>query len=86
MPNPLSIKSVSAARLGNPMVGLGSTLATGMAVFALLGVYIGKKTGHVALGSVLGVFLGLFFCGYEVWKLVRKNRRDAGPTGDQDHG
>ncbi len=60
------------------MIGLGSTLTVGMAVFTLGGLYIGNLLDRTTEGILAGVFLGLFFCGYEVWKSVRKMNREAG--------
>lgn len=60
---------------------LGTQLAAGMAVFAGLGIYIDKRRGGGQAGTLAGIFLGLFYGGYEVWKLVRSlNENDrSGP-------
>ena len=51
---------------------LGLTMAVGVGVFAYLGYFIGKKFGKEDAGVLVGIFLGLFYCGYEVWKLIKK--------------
>ncbi len=55
-----------------PAISLGLNMAGGMTFFTLLGYWMGKKFNHEywLLG---GIFLGLFYCGYEVWKLIRNN-------------
>jgi len=53
------------------MVGTGTTLAVAMAFFPMLGYYLGHKYDRLVLGILSGVFLGLFFCAYEVWKVTR---------------
>jgi hypothetical protein len=56
----------------NNAVALGSTMTGGMLVFAGAGIYADRRFGrHDGLFTLAGMFLGLFFCGYEVWKLVR---------------
>lgn len=56
---------------------LGTQLAVGMAVFAGVGHYIDRRQGTGSTWTLLGVFLGLFYCAYEVWKLVRRIQEDA---------
>ena len=55
---------------------LGLQMAVGMAVFAGGGHWIDQKRGGGNLFTLLGVFLGLFYMGYEVWKLVRDLKDD----------
>jgi len=55
------------------LLSLGLNMAVGMAVFSFLGYYIDKKTGERGFWTLGGMFLGLLYCGYEVWKLVRRN-------------
>lgn len=59
------------------MIGLGSTLTVGMAGFTLAGYYLGRRYDHLVPGILIGVAFGLFFCGYEVWKLVRRKDRSS---------
>lgn len=63
-------------------ISLGTNLAVGMAVFASLGYFIDKRTGGGSLFTLMGIFLGLFYGAYEVWKTVKGlNRQD-----DAGHG
>lgn len=55
---------------------LGTQLAVGMVVFTLLGAWVDRKRGGGYGFTLGGVFLGLFYCGYEVWKLVRELERN----------
>lgn len=56
---------------------LGTQLAAGMAVFAGLGIYVDHRRGGGEAGTLIGIFLGLFYGAYEVWKLVRSLNDDA---------
>ncbi len=49
-------------------------MAVGVAFFSFLGYSIDQKTGGGQLWTLGGIFVGLFYCGYEVWKIVRKNK------------
>ncbi len=51
---------------------LGITMAVGVGVFTYLGYRIGKKLGKEEAGTLIGIFVGLFYCGYEVWKLIKR--------------
>ena len=52
---------------------LGFNMAAGMGIFTYIGYKIDEKTGGGQGWTLAGIFMGLFYCGYEVWKLVRKN-------------
>ena len=51
-------------------------MAAGMAVFSGLGYYIDQKRGVGMEFTLSGMFLGLFYCGYEVWKLTRRDNQE----------
>jgi hypothetical protein len=53
-------------------VVLGYQLTAGMLIFTLIGYWIGGKTGATQTGTLAGMFMGLLYGGYEVWKLVRQ--------------
>jgi len=55
------------------LLNLGLNMAVGMAAFSLAGYYLDQKTGEKGYWTLGGMFLGLFYCGYEVWKLIRRN-------------
>jgi F0F1-type ATP synthase assembly protein I len=52
-------------------LSLGTNLAVGMAVFTALGWWIDKKRGGGSAFTLAGIFLGLIYGGYEVWKTVK---------------
>ncbi len=53
-------------------VAFGYTFAAGMFVFTMIGYYIDKKRGGDGGWTLAGMFLGLGYGGYELWKLVRQ--------------
>ena len=60
-----------------PAIALGTNIAAGMILFSLLGYYIDSKVGGTKQFWTLGgMFLGLLYSGYEVWKVVRVMDRD----------
>ena len=65
-------------------VSLGINLAVGMAVFAGLGYYIDQKRGDGQTFTLLGIFLGLFYIGYEIWKLTRSSASDTSSPSNND--
>jgi len=55
------------------MVTLGLNMAVGMGIFTFIGYFIDQKKGSEPIGTLVGAFLGLFYCGYEVWKIIRRS-------------
>ena len=55
---------------------LGFNMLGGMVFFSLLGYYIDQKSGGGQAWTLGGMFLGLFYCGYEVWKIVRHAEKE----------
>lgn len=73
----LKDKPAGSARKYAAGVSLGWNMAVGMAVFTLIGYIIDQKIGSDQFWTLIGIFMGLFYCGYEVWKLVRNtNTKD----------
>ncbi len=63
-------------------LSLGLNMATGVAVFTLAGYWLDQKRGGGKAWTLCGVFLGLFYGAYEVWKEVRRlNRKTAEEKG-----
>jgi len=63
-------------------LSFGTTFAAGMAVFTALGWWIDRKRGGGQAFTLAGIFAGLFYGGYELWKLVRAIQdEDARKTG-----
>jgi F0F1-type ATP synthase assembly protein I len=50
---------------------VGTNLITGLVGLSLLGYYIDYRRGGGKAWTLGGFFVGLVYCGYEVWKLVR---------------
>ena len=61
--------AVQASR-ANPAVGFGSSFALAMALFAWGGYRLDVKTGQLPVFTLTGVFLGLVYGAYEVWKCL----------------
>ena len=58
---------------------LGLNFAVGMALLSYLGHKLDEKQGGGNTWALCGIFLGLIYGGYEVWKLARNTNAD-----DQD--
>jgi hypothetical protein len=48
------------------------SIVGGMIGCSLLGYVIGRKMGDYLTGTLIGMFMGLAYCGYEIWKVIRK--------------
>ena len=59
-----------------PDVSIGLNMAAGMIFFAFLGNLFDRNRGQGYAGTLVGMFMGLFYCGYEVWKLVRNSNQE----------
>ena len=57
--------------IGSQALGLGTQLAAGMIFFAGLGYYADRRRGGGVFFTVCGMFAGLGYGAYEVWKLIR---------------
>ncbi len=63
----------------SPALALGTNLAAGMIVCTYLGITIDKKIhSDDQYFTLAGMFLGLFYAAYEVWKIIRET-----PAGDE---
>jgi ATP synthase protein I len=51
---------------------LGLDFAVGMAIFAFGGYWLDRRQGTGEFWTLCGVFVGLLYGAYEVWKLVRQ--------------
>ncbi len=69
-------KNDKPTRGARQAIALGTNLVAGMLVCAGLGYYIDLKTGGGHGWTLGGMFLGLAYCFYEVWKVVRQIRRE----------
>jgi len=59
-----------------PNITFGINIAAGMALFTIIGNWIDKKLGDQHFWIFIGIFLGLFYSGYEIWKLIRQGNND----------
>jgi len=54
-----------------PALSLGVNMAAGMGIFTFIGFKIDEKRGGGTAWTMAGIFCGLLYCGYEVWKIIR---------------
>jgi len=58
------------------LVNLSLNLTAGMIFFSGIGYLIDQKTNNRQMGWTLGgMFMGLVYCGYEIWKILRKGNQ-----------
>jgi F0F1-type ATP synthase assembly protein I len=76
-------KGDEAIRRASPAVGFGTSFAVGMALFALGGHWLDKKTGHESLFTLIGVGLGLLYGVWELWKLIAMTNEQARSDRDK---
>jgi len=50
---------------------LGLNLAIGVGIFTFIGYKIDEKSGG-QVGAIIGMFFGLFYCAYVIWKTLRQ--------------
>jgi len=53
-------------------LSLGYNLAAGVAIFTLFGYFIDRRRGGGQFWTLVGIFMGLLYGAYEVWKVVRE--------------
>lgn len=77
---PEDIREFSA--LG-PAQGLGCTIVASLLVFILGGLFLDQYFDTTPLLTLIGVGIGLFAAGYQLYELTLINRKDrpAGPLG-----
>jgi len=73
-------------------IGFGTSFAAGMALFGLGGHWLDERYDREPLFTLLGLFLGLFYGGWELWKLTsaskqqsRNGKPEQSNTGDNHH-
>ena len=63
-----------------PAVSLGLNFAVGMAFFSVLGIWADRKWGKEAGWlTLLGIFAGLLYGAYEVWKIIKQINEPEDP-------
>ena len=67
-------------------------MVAGMALFTFLGYKLDCRFGGGRMWTLGGMFLGLAYGGYEVWKLIvqlqatAKQNEDRSPQEEDEHG
>jgi F0F1-type ATP synthase assembly protein I len=56
---------------------MGIGCASAILLFGGVGYVVDRKRGDGVAFMIGGLFMGLFYCGYELWKLVRAVQRDT---------
>lgn len=65
---------------------LGLNMAVGVVVFTLAGYWVDQKRGGGKAWTLCGIFMGLFYGAYEVWKVVRELDKKAAEQKGQGAG
>jgi hypothetical protein len=58
-----------------PAISLGFNMAAGMGFFTFIGYKIDQKQGGGNAWTLAGMFLGLVYGVYEIWKLIRQKNK-----------
>jgi len=53
-------------------ISLGLNLAVGMGICVFIGYHIDQKFSGGQTWTLVGVGLGLFYGGYQIWKILRQ--------------
>ena len=78
------LKSSGEWRKYQSAIGLGSTWAVALLGFTLLGYWADRKTGGGHVWMLVGIFAGLSYGAYELWRIIRVwNRSDRPARGGQ---
>lgn len=54
------------------LIGIGYVMCGGMIFFSLGGYFLDQYLSSEPRYTLIGMFLGLSYCGYEIWKLTRE--------------
>ena len=52
---------------------LGFSIPAAVAILTYLGSRLDQKLGGGIFWTSVGIFLGAFYCCYEIWKLIKQN-------------
>lgn len=71
-------------RLYSSALSLGLNMAAGMAAFSYLGYRLDQGRGGGYGWTLAGIFLGLFYGGFEVWKVIKQNQNMEGSEDQKE--
>lgn len=54
------------------LIGIGYVMCGGMIFFSVGGYFLDEYFDSNPIFTLSGIFVGLLYCGYEIWKLTRK--------------
>ena len=66
-------------------MSLGLNMTVGVIVFAGFGYYWDTHYGRAYNGTLVGIFVGLFLGGYEVWKIVQEWQKTANHNQNENN-
>ena len=75
-PTPSGESDRAYRRKYGPAITLGYTLTAGMIFFTALGYYFDHSFKTEGRWTLCGMFMGLVYGAYEVWKLVQRIQRE----------
>jgi len=78
LPGKANKELMAERRRSNPAMGFGTAFAAGMLLFSLGGHWLDVRLDREPLFTLIGIFLGFVFGGWELYKLVTSaNQRIA---------
>jgi uncharacterized membrane protein YkvI len=72
MPEDINPEKQNSGSGPAPALHFGLNFAVAMALFSFAGHKLDQRKGHGSAFTLAGIFLGLMYGGYEVWKLTRQ--------------
>lgn len=84
MLTPKHRKQGPATKTYGPALALGTNMVAGMLGCSLIGIWLDRKFETGEIFTVIGLFLGLFYGGYEVWKVVQQLQASDQETQDNN--
>ncbi|MEE9368933.1 MAG: AtpZ/AtpI family protein [Pontiella sp.] len=70
-------EQLTEKRRSGGAIGFGSSFAAGMAIFSLGGHWIDVKFEKEPVFTLVGIFMGFVYGGWELWKLVVETNRSS---------
>ena len=79
-------EELEAKRTAGAAIGFGTSFAVGMALFGLGGHWLDVKYDREPLFTLIGLFLGLIYGGWELWKLTNASNAQSSDSEDSHRG